>query len=1048
MNIQQKIGKLCGHFECAEYITLGLDIGIASCGWALVDFEQGQILGAGTWGFEVPEVPKTRESKAVQRRVARGQRRRLRRRRQRMREIRKLLQKNGLLETAKAPADIKSQSKPLLDPWPLRAEGLDRLLTGEEFAAILIHIAKHRGYRSNSKSEKSTNAPSEDKKVLAGLAAMEEKSARYRTIGEMFALDEEFADKKRNRDGDYSHTVARKLHEDEIKLLFKRQREVGNQFADEPLEKAYSSLAFDQLPLQGSEKLLGKCPFEPDEYRASLQAYSFEKFRFLTKLINSRIDDGSRNGRSLTKEELAKAVADFGKSSAKITWKTLVRLIGLPKGASFIGVGDKAMGSDVARNSKGCAFGSYTLYKVIGESAWNSLVQTPQILDDIIHILTFLEEVGEIEQRLKKLLLEPVIHDAIMQGIDEGAFAGFSKAGHISTKAARNIIPGLLVGKTYDKACELTGYDHARENIADLHTLTNPVAKRATIETLKQVNALVRHFGFRPGRIHIELGRDVGKGPDERGRIDKGIQDRTTTKEKARKAFCELIGKQDCSNGELERYELWKEQKHECMYCYPRATIAPDDLCDGRNASQVDHILPRSESHDNSWHNKALCCTKCNQDKKRRTPYQWFGDNDARWDEFEFRVKAMHGEKLIKGFKIRNLLMKNFEERKQGFIERSLNDTRFAARVIQNELLNLFTDEEKDGTRRILARPGAITGTLRYIWGLNRLKYLSGENGKKERIEDERHHAVDAMVLAACSENTLQRLTRAMQTQNTGYGDPIRHIDFPPPWPGFLDQVRAARKTAPVARSENRRARGAGHQATTRQIRHEDGLRIVYERVSIASMTTAKLDQIKDPDRNRDVIDALHEWIAVDKPADNLPRRNNGHLIKKVTVRAEKNPKTERSGFAVGKGLVDNGEMVRLDVFEKGKKFYLVPIYTHQVADRQNWPEPPNGALPTKTTPEHKWLHIDDSFRFKFSLHPYSWVETINSKGEIKEGYYRGAGRSTASINLSEEVSRTKYINSIGCMTLRSFKKFQVDRLGQKTEIKSEKRTWHGVVCT
>ena len=696
MNIRGKIKVLRGRFEVANNITLGLDIGIASCGWALIDYTGEKILGAGTWGFEIPEVPKTRESKAAVRRTARGQRRRLRRRRQRIREIRKLLHQNSFLASALPHKDNKGQPKPADDPWQLRARGLDHLLTGEEFAAALIHIAKHRGYRSNSKSEKAKNAPSEDKKVLAGLAAIEEKSAKYRTVGELFACDEEFIKKKRNREGDYSHTVARDLHEHEIRELFKQQRKLGSQYAGEELENTYASLAFDQLPLQGSEKLLGKCPFEPDEYRASMQAYSFEKFRFLTKLINSYVNDGTKNGRRLTKEELSKAVAGFGKSSPKITWKGLIRLLGLPKSTGFVGVGDKAMGSDVARNSKGCAYGSNTLYKVIGEAAWNNVVQAPETLDNIIHVLTFLEDINEIRPRLQKLPLEPVICNAIIQGVEDGAFAGFARAGHISCKAARNIIPGLLEGKTYDNACEITGYDHAKENIADLDTLTNPVAKRAIVETLKQVNALVRHYGYRPGQVHIELGRDVGKGPDERGRIDKGIKDRTAAREKAKTAFCELVGKKRIALTASCNAMNYGQNKNMNACSVSRAKQFLHQIyVMVKHACEIEHILPRSRSHDNSWHNKVLTCTKCNSEKGRQTPFEWFGDNETRWDEFEFRVKTNYGNKLIKGFKIRNLLMKNFDERKAGFLSRNLNDMRFASRVIQNELRHLFSEDER-----------------------------------------------------------------------------------------------------------------------------------------------------------------------------------------------------------------------------------------------------------------------------------------------------------------------------------------------------------------
>ena len=84
---------------------------------------------------------------------------------------------------------------------------------------------------------------------------------------------------------------------------------------------------------------------------------------------------------------------------------------------------------------------------------------------------------------------------------------------------------------------------------------------------------------------------------------------------------------------------------------------------------------------------------------------------------------------------------------------------------------------------------------------------------------------------------------------------------------------------------------------------------------------------------------------------------------------------------------------------------------------------------------------------FKFSLYPFSWIETIDKKGIIKEGYYRGVDRSTAAMSFSQETSKLQ-TDRVGSKTLHAFKKYQVDRLGRKSEIKSEKRTWHGVVCT
>src|ERR1700686_1231417 len=78
---------------------LGIDLGIASCGWAVIEVDEndGEIIATGVRCFDAPLVDKTGEPKSAMRRMARGQRRVIRRRRQRMNAIRKLLHVNGLL---------------------------------------------------------------------------------------------------------------------------------------------------------------------------------------------------------------------------------------------------------------------------------------------------------------------------------------------------------------------------------------------------------------------------------------------------------------------------------------------------------------------------------------------------------------------------------------------------------------------------------------------------------------------------------------------------------------------------------------------------------------------------------------------------------------------------------------------------------------------------------------------------------------------------------------------------------------------------------------
>ncbi|MBS0644536.1 MAG: type II CRISPR RNA-guided endonuclease Cas9, partial [Proteobacteria bacterium] len=181
---------------------LGIDGGIASIGWALMDIDSDaatlEIISAGVRTFDAPETSKERTPSNAVRRQFRGQRRVIRRRRQRMAEIRRLFWDTGLLPSATRDALAVGG----LEPWTLRAAAFDRVLDGRELAVALAHIARHRGFRSNAKRDAGANAADETSKMKKAIAATQERLQGYRTIGLMFASDPAFQDRKRNR-GDY-----------------------------------------------------------------------------------------------------------------------------------------------------------------------------------------------------------------------------------------------------------------------------------------------------------------------------------------------------------------------------------------------------------------------------------------------------------------------------------------------------------------------------------------------------------------------------------------------------------------------------------------------------------------------------------------------------------------------------------------------------------------------------------------------------------------------------------------------------------------------------
>ena len=83
---------------------LGLDLGIASVGWAVVEIDEEEnpirLIDVGARIFERAEVPKNGNSLAAARRQARSARRLIRRRAHRLLRSRRLLKNEGVLQAA------------------------------------------------------------------------------------------------------------------------------------------------------------------------------------------------------------------------------------------------------------------------------------------------------------------------------------------------------------------------------------------------------------------------------------------------------------------------------------------------------------------------------------------------------------------------------------------------------------------------------------------------------------------------------------------------------------------------------------------------------------------------------------------------------------------------------------------------------------------------------------------------------------------------------------------------------------------------------------
>lgn len=1069
---------------------LGLDIGIASVGWAALALndkdEPYRILDMNSRIFPEAEQPKTGESLAAPRRQARGMRRRLRRRRHRLARLRSLLVREGVLSKAALAALYE---KPVTDIYAVRCEGLERRLTPEEWTRVLLYFAKHRGFKSNRLAE-AGNA--EEGQVKEALKANAELLADYRTVGEMLYKDAKFQAHKRNKAAAYQMTVSRNMLLSEIKQLFAAQREQNNEHASEQFEEKYvevfsSQRNFDEGPGGESpyggnliERMIGTCTLEraAGEKRAPKASYSFMRFSLLEKLSHIRI---TANGatRSLTDEE-RQQLEQLAWQSPSLTYAHLRKALGLHETERF---NDLYYSKDIAETEKKKKFGFTAAYHEV-RKALDKLEKDyiKKLSPDELDVIGYAFSVFKNEGNLRSYLLNNGIADEVCSTLLVN-LKPFRKFGHISVKACRKLIPYLEQGMTYDAACRAAGYEPSGDNglkhkflsgaIEEVREIPNPVVRRAISQTIKVLNALIRRYGS-PVEIHVELAREMARNFQDRRDMQHKMEDNRKANERIIQELREN-GLLQPNGLDIVKWKLYKEQQGICAYSQKPFDVERL-LHDGKYA-EVDHILPYSRSLDDSYANKVLVMAGENQLKRNRTPLEYMADNEEKQNAF-----VCWANTSIRDLRKRqNLLRKNFHSEEKEWKDRHLNDTKYISRFVYNLLRQHLEFSPFIGGRKrhVLAVNGSVTAYVRKRLGINKI-----------RANGDLHHAVDAVIIACVTQgmvNIIEQYSKARELWEISAKEP-----FPEPWPGFRKELEARTSDNPeeelrrvqvknyteeelqavkpifVSRMPRRKIRAAAHEATIHSAKHLNaGITVVKKKLSELKLTNDKMAIAGyfNPSSDKLLYQALLTRLqafagnakkAFAEPfykprADGAP----GPLVRSVKIAAKSVLQVDVNQ---GKGVAANDSMVRVDVFYraegKGKGYYLVPVY---VADTVK------DELPVKAVTRGKAYKDWDEMKsdeFLFSLYKDDLLlvrsakdielSFLGRKGELGNllttyktreflCYYQGTNRAACSITICNQ-DNTYAKESMGIKTLALLKKMQVDVLGQVSEAPAEKR--------
>jgi len=153
---------------------------------------------------------------------------------------------------------------------------------------------------------------------------------------------------------------------------------------------------------------------------------------------------------------------------------------------------------------------------------------------------------------------------------------------------------------------------------------------RTLSELRKVVNEIIRTYG-KPFRIRVELARDL-KNPRKRREEHSKNRDRNhKAREKAKERILSEMKNEGIAvnRRDQEKLLLADECNWTCPYCGV-SLGGMKNLFDFGDV-QVEHIIPRSVSFDNSFGNKTLSCQSCNQTKGSKTPFDVFAGDNMQW---------------------------------------------------------------------------------------------------------------------------------------------------------------------------------------------------------------------------------------------------------------------------------------------------------------------------------------------------------------------------------------------------------------------------------
>lgn len=824
-------------------MRLGLDIGTNSIGWWLYATKNGvitDVIDGGVRIFSDGRDPKSGASLAVDRRAARAQRRRRDRFLRRKAALMNRMSEIGLMPSD--PAEAKALE--LLDPYQLRAEGLDAALQLPKLGRALFHLNQRRGFKSNRKTDRGDNESGKIKDAIARLD-QEMMAQGARTYGEFLhkrrtkapnpkevptvrtRLSVARRDHAEKEEAGYDFYPDRRHLFEEFDRLWAAQAGYHPDVLTDDLRDEIATIIFHQRPLKTPE--VGLCLFT-DERRIP-SAHPLNQRRILFETVNSlRVTEPGVKAEPLSRENRNKIIHLLDNKNHTITLsgmalklKALGKAINLRPGQTFTleTANRDAISCDPVRASLSHPDRFGARWSTLDWGAqWEVIQRVRAVQSDEEHadLVEWLmsnygldrahaeatanaplpEGYGRLGLTATTRILKE-LEDRVCTYSDAVAACGWHHSdggtGEIlddpalrPKKAKDHEWPLPYYGKILDRhvipgSNDESKHDPIKQAPEFYGRITNPTVHIGLNQLRRLVNLIINEYG-KPDEMVVELARDLKQSEDQKREVQKVIKRNTDAAIARGKKLVEDLGQKDTGANRMI-LRLWEDLGHDVMTrnCpYTGKRISATMLFDG--SCDIDHILPYSRTLDDSFANRTLCLKEANRQKGNKTPWEVWGDT-PQWEVIAANLKNLPDNM---SWRFAPDAMERFEG-ENDFRARALKDTQYLSRIARSYLDALY--DGGDGKSHVWVVPGRLTEMLRRHWGLNGLETLSDSDAKTVKAKnrtDHRHHAIDAAVIAATDRNLIKRISdMAKRDEEAGAEKVARSV--PPPWEGFRTDI-------------------------------------------------------------------------------------------------------------------------------------------------------------------------------------------------------------------------------------------------------------------